>query len=120
MREGGSFAFSKNVDSTIKKKENDSRFSVSYEFLVLIGRKTTESCLFVFFFVLYNLFISFQVRALHFEGKEVLFRLYQKFRNFNIWSYDKMLIDRLWSSRLGKYLALGHDAGTSLHLVRRS
>ena len=44
----------------------------------------------------------------------------QKFRNFNIWSYDKMLIDRLWSSRLGKYLALGHDAGTSLHLVRRS
>lgn len=49
MREGGSFAFSKNVDSTIKKKENDSRFSLSYEFLVLTGRKTTESCLFVFF-----------------------------------------------------------------------
>ena len=35
-------------------------------------------------------------------------------------SYDKMLIDWVWSGRTGKYLDLGHDAPTSLRSVRTS
>ena len=35
-------------------------------------------------------------------------------------SYDKMLIDWVWSGRTRKYLALGHDARTSLRSVRTS
>ena len=43
------------------------------------------------------------------------------FEIFNAkWSYDKMLIDWLWSGWTGKYLALDHDARTSLRSVRMS
>ena len=81
---------------------------MSWEFLVLTRKKKGKFVNRIIFFVACTHLLLLTILST------------QNFSKFftNQWSYDKMLIDWVWSSWIGKFFALGHDPQHRCHCAQ--